>query len=160
MYLNDLKTRLLPKAIPIPIQTLNSTNTNCDTDVISQENTGSELDFLQESEINTYEQMELVESNSVDETMLMTSEDNSRKEVDPSEILNTISKQVQTPKKLSHNTLRKNKLKKKIISLQRENRKLKEQLKNAMNKGKIKETVEHYYQLTEKYLSSSLAAFV
>lgn len=165
MYLNDLKTRLLPQAIPILQTTSNSKNTNSDTNIISQaENTGFELDFHEEPEINTnellYKQMELVESNSVDATMLMTSDEhNFRKEVDSSEIL-TINKQVQTPKKLSHDTPRKNKLKRKIILLQRENRKLKEQLKSAMNKPKIKETIEHYYQLTEKYLSPSLAAFV
>ncbi|XP_024879148.1 52 kDa repressor of the inhibitor of the protein kinase-like [Temnothorax curvispinosus] len=40
MYLNDLKTRLLPRAIPIQtaIQTSNITNPNCDTDIISQGN--------------------------------------------------------------------------------------------------------------------------
>lgn len=38
MYLNDLKTRLLPQAIPILQTTSNSTNTNCDTNIISQGN--------------------------------------------------------------------------------------------------------------------------
>lgn len=61
---------------------------------------------------------------------------------------------------MSHDTPRKSKLKARIISLQRENRKLKEQLKNAFKQTKIKENLEYYCQLTEKFLSPSIAALV
>lgn len=90
--------------------------------------------------------------------MLMIDErDTSQGEIDTSKVFD---KQTQTPQKLSHDTPRKNRLKTRIISLQRENRKLKEQLKNAQKKSNIKEDLEYYCRLTEKFLSSSVANFV
>ncbi|KMQ88224.1 thap domain-containing [Lasius niger] len=68
MYLNDLKTRLLPRAIPNATQTTSNVmaNPNCDTYIISQESTGFGQEFHQESKINTnellYGQMESTES--------------------------------------------------------------------------------------------------
>lgn len=86
----------------------------------------------------------------------MTECSTSKEEID---ILQVVSKEVQTPEMLSHDTPRKNKLKGRIISLQRETRKLKQQLKNALKKSKIKENLEYYCQLSDKFLSP-LAALV
>ena len=53
----------------------------------------------------------------------------SRREIASSKLS---SKQIQMPQNLSHNSPRKNRLKSRIISLQRENRILKQQLKNVL----------------------------
>ncbi|RLU17961.1 hypothetical protein DMN91_010202 [Ooceraea biroi] len=126
MYLNDIKSRLLPRAIPNAITP--NVMANSDTCIIPQGN-----------------------------EMLMTECNTSKEEID---IVQVVSKEVQMPQTLSHDTPRKNKLKGRIISLQRENRKLKEQLKNSLKKSKIKENLEYYGQLTNKFLSPSIAALV
>lgn len=164
MYLNDLKTRLLPRAISNAIQTTSNfmENPNCDTYIISQESTsGSGQEFYQELE-NTdelsYGQMELIPT---DEKPMISEERNiSREEIEELDSSKVLEKQIQTPQKLSYNTPRKNKLKARIRLLQRENKKLKEQLKSALNKSKIKENLQYYCQLTEKILSLSIATFV
>lgn len=89
--------------------------------------------------------------------MILDEPNTSREEINSSKTLN---KEIQTSKKLSHDTPRKNKLKGRIISLQREKRKLQEQLKNALKKTKIEDNLEYYCQLTDKLLSPSLAVFV
>ncbi|XP_024892218.1 uncharacterized protein LOC112467719 isoform X3 [Temnothorax curvispinosus] len=106
--------------------------------------------------------MELTESNNSTDGMLILSEERniSREEIKELDFSKVLSKQIQTPQKLSHDTPRKNKLKARIISLQREKRKLKEQLKSALEKTKIKENLEYYCQLTDKFLSPSIAALV
>lgn len=60
---------------------------------------------------------------------------------------------------MSHDSPRKNRLKSRIVSLQRENRKLKQQLKNALTKSD-RENLKYYCQLTDKFLFPFAATFV
>ncbi|XP_018368797.1 PREDICTED: 52 kDa repressor of the inhibitor of the protein kinase-like isoform X2 [Trachymyrmex cornetzi] len=165
MYLNDLKTRLLPAAIPNATQTTSNflTNPTCDTYVISRENIEfRQKSYQEELEIKAneslYEQMDLGESNnSTDGTLIEPDERNiSRGEIASSKL---VHKQIQTPQNLSHDSPRKNRLKSRIVSLQRENRKLKQQLKNALTKSD-REDLKYYCQLTDKFLFPSAATFV
>jgi len=80
-----------------------------------------------------------------DEKLIISEERNiSREEVEELDSSQTLEKKIQTPQKLSYNTPRKNKLKARIRLLQQKNRKLKEQLKSALNKSKIRENLQYY----------------
>ncbi|XP_018399587.1 PREDICTED: putative histone-lysine N-methyltransferase 1 [Cyphomyrmex costatus] len=141
MFLNDLKNRLQPHAIPEPMRNDNESSVNDATFNLndkSEENT-SISDNNNHLINNVYEE-DHVES-----------------------VLHVQHQYTQTESKISNHSPRKNILRGRIIALHREIRKLKQQLQRQTNNIKIcarKISLEEYCEATNEFLSPQVANFV
>ncbi|XP_025161635.1 uncharacterized protein LOC112590117 isoform X2 [Harpegnathos saltator] len=161
MFLNDLKNRLQPYAIPKPMNLqIKSVNTCTGRQIekpTNQQRDQSEHDFLLDSDNH-------ISFSCKEQDINVMDEDNRKdQEVQTEQLSVTQDEKIQTDSTLSINSPRKKILKKKIHLLQKKLRKVKKQLKQqeANYTKKIKKlSLPEYCDATDQILPPIIAPFV